>query len=1249
MKVVKEQEHGVVFTSYGVQDGYALTVAVMRFFNLDAPDAALKEQDMWRLAAGALGKDAALDAGMPKQHAEFLVCGKAFPADGRPVPAQEVAVQVGGVEKRLHVFGDRFWEMRGGIGVITDPAPFTAMDITWKRAFGGAEVPENPAGCGIAERPGPDGRKRVPLPNVERPDRLVGAPGDRPPPAGFLPIALDHPHRRKKAGTYDARWQRERWPYFPDDMDWTIFQTALPDQGLTDYFSGGERVVMTHLHPKRPVVESRVPHDPLRAFVWQLDRPWDPETTRTFRELPLRADTLWLFPHLERGILIHHGTVTVADDEAFDVTHLYVATDPADKPAPDIEAHFEKFQKKLDRSVAMDLSQIDAGKQKIREGMKQIVDIPKQLDLKLKQMAGDHPSATPTAATTIADAQAEMDAAITRLGEGADRLAQAREKVGHVVKIDPGVFLRAQDRIRAAKTRLGAAAETIAAGTRKTGALTKKLKDALLTPENINLAKRAGVDLPAQAETVAPEKRTSWAAEARAVTGEAAARLRRSPDAMTALSRLGLRPVGRDMALLGLIDAPLPFEPAQWGMSPDQVPQNAPEAIPPGLVMPRWKGGDIVGIVVRTGDVTDPSSDVVVPGSQLPPVALGLAPKKAVLRVADPLEAALVWQDAGDHVGVIALEGADADSGDEGGKAIADAPQFLVTLYAPDEAARTAEMAPWTAGVAGAEGLPLPEGIPIFETHRKGKDIESWVVSALDRVPTAADHAAWGMAPRADQAGADAAGIAIPAVDAKALAAHTKASVDRIIQPKVGALKDRIARRAAMVKKTLADLGHGDKFVDVDVEKTAPLAGNPLKKMDFSGKFDTMRKTLTETPGLPAATVREHLAALDRLEAQTKGLIAKSAALFEEGMGKIRALKAAGPFDDQSRKLFATVGIDPDDTAPMSREAVIERHREGRPFKGKNLQKLDLSGTSLAGIDLSEALVSRADFSGADLTGARLDKTVAEGTNFSGARLKQATISRSMLNGSVFKKADLTAARAAGNMLVGANFSGARLNGADLSRSLLQDADFTGADLSGAVAAPGYFINADFTGAAVNRATLDRSLFKDATLAGVPMKASHQQKTIYVGGSAVGADLSGSDLHNMRIVQGADFDDADFSGCDLTKASVMDSTLNNADFRASSMERAYMRNARLRGGRLSGVNAKKATFHRVDLDGADLTNADLMEGRLRKSRITGADLRGANCYRTDFFKAVVGKTRFEGANLTKTLLHNRTDLIDDEE
>ncbi len=61
-----------------------------------------------------------------------------------------------------------------------------------------------------------------------------------------------------------------------------------------------------------------------------------------------------------------------------------------------------------------------------------------------------------------------------------------------------------------------------------------------------------------------------------------------------------------------------------------------------------------------------------------------------------------------------------------------------------------------------------------------------------------------------------------------------------------------------------------------------------------------------------------------------------------------------------------------------------------------------------------------------------------------------------------------------------------------------------------------------------------------------------------------------------------------------------------------------------------------------------MRGVDLMKGTLRKSRLTGADLTYANLYAVDLLHVKVGKTKFDGANLDKSLLENRVEFLDDD-
>jgi uncharacterized protein YjbI with pentapeptide repeats len=340
MKVIKPQKLGVLTRAFEDGPQAYLTTTVLALFAFE-PRALLPEVALWKLAADELGKQAILDECLPKPRGEVLLRANAYPAGGAARIACSPRVRLGAIDKSLTVVGDRVWK-RGG--VASDPEPFTAMPITWERAFGGAGFAQNPLGRGFAALRAERGDVH-PLPNVEDPKRLVASPGDRPLPAGFGPYDLTWPQRFAKVGTYDEAWLRERFPGIAKDLDPTFFNAAPDDQQIEGYFRGDEPFALENLHPTRPLLEGALPSIAARVFLTRRH-----EGAEGLREVPMRLDTVWLFPHKERGIVVFRGLTKVVEDDAADVLHLVAACeDLGAEPRP--LAHYEAvLARRLDRT-----------------------------------------------------------------------------------------------------------------------------------------------------------------------------------------------------------------------------------------------------------------------------------------------------------------------------------------------------------------------------------------------------------------------------------------------------------------------------------------------------------------------------------------------------------------------------------------------------------------------------------------------------------------------------------------------------------------------------------------------------------------------------------------------------------------------------------------------------------------------------------------------------------------------------------
>ncbi len=335
MKTLKPQRLGFAYRTFEALRRFYFVPTTFVWFAFDDPKTLLPELGMWEALGDALGA-APPDEGMPKPRGELLLTAKAFAPGAVPAGACVVRARVGTIDKSLAIFGDRFWEV-----VDRPPLPFTEMAIAYDRAFGGDGFALNPLGKG-ARPTRVDGAELHPLPNIEDPRRLLRGPGDRPSPAGFGAIDMTWPQRRSKMGTYDAAWLKDHYPGYAPDIDWSVFNTAPDDQQQPSPFRGDEEFELENLHPTRPRIASRLPGVRARCFAWQRLAEGE-----RLHEVAMHLDTVHLFPHLERGLLIYRGVLEVADDEADDVVRVLIAAEDlgVERPA---EHYLAAAQRRLD-------------------------------------------------------------------------------------------------------------------------------------------------------------------------------------------------------------------------------------------------------------------------------------------------------------------------------------------------------------------------------------------------------------------------------------------------------------------------------------------------------------------------------------------------------------------------------------------------------------------------------------------------------------------------------------------------------------------------------------------------------------------------------------------------------------------------------------------------------------------------------------------------------------------------------------
>ncbi len=191
------------------------------------------------------------------------------------------------------------------------PEPFTEMDLSWGRSFGGIGHIENPIGTG---QKGESSRPPNVLPH-DGSERTVG----------FGPIPASFPLRRKLLHA-DAR-KRLAKPIrdVPLTVDWGYFQAAPADQQLKS-LQGNEWLALDGFCAERPQLRLRLPGGLAVSRIYGFERGGVPN------QVPLTLDTLHIQTDDKRLSMAWRGSFPVNADETVEqlvVAAAYLATTDA--------------------------------------------------------------------------------------------------------------------------------------------------------------------------------------------------------------------------------------------------------------------------------------------------------------------------------------------------------------------------------------------------------------------------------------------------------------------------------------------------------------------------------------------------------------------------------------------------------------------------------------------------------------------------------------------------------------------------------------------------------------------------------------------------------------------------------------------------------------------------------------------------------------------------------------------------------
>lgn len=280
-----------------------------------------------------------------KPRADLLLVGSCHCPDNKPAQTCPVTFQVGNRSKSLVAFGNRY--RKGLLNNISDPESFSELELRYEKSFGGNGYQKNPVGVGYKNKSAEDRSSLWPLPNIEDPKSLIHSSDDEPEPAGFGPLGKMWQDRNAKVGTYEEKWLKERWPWFPQDFDWDHFNAAPPSMQVEGYLNGDENLYLKNLHPVHSEYHSRLPGLRIRCFLNELQPKGQSTEQPVFREVPMNLDTLWVDMDAEKLTLVWRGPTKVLSDELEEIEHLFIVSEKLEEQARSLQYYADQLKEML--------------------------------------------------------------------------------------------------------------------------------------------------------------------------------------------------------------------------------------------------------------------------------------------------------------------------------------------------------------------------------------------------------------------------------------------------------------------------------------------------------------------------------------------------------------------------------------------------------------------------------------------------------------------------------------------------------------------------------------------------------------------------------------------------------------------------------------------------------------------------------------------------------------------------------------
>nr|MBL0709109.1 DUF2169 domain-containing protein [Sulfurimonas sp.] len=1040
------------------------------------------------------------------------------------------------------------------------------------------------------------------LPNIQDPKQLTTDKDEHIKPAGFMPLDINSKENMKKLGTFDEQWKREQWPGFARDMDYSFFNTAPKDQQIDGFFKGGESIELTNMNKEKTQILSHIPQASFRCFVTKTHKDKEDE----FKELELHRDTLWLFPEIQRGIVIFRTTLKISDEIYSDIKYLNIKPIFEDEESKTLEQYYELQKKELDRSVEFDETPFEEMDAKIAEANKEVFDIPRTLKESIERSQGKKPSLRQTSAQKAEQTNTKIASALQRIDKAKVKLQGMKKEFGHLVKIDTSSLDRAKIELLSSKEKLLDAISK--ADELKKDADNIKLED-LAKVEELKLNPKIPDDLKSDMEMdfLKPKVKV-WNDYAFDFLSECVKTVPKEPKVLHDLRHLGLAKRTLSRSWIGYNKEEKTIKPKEWLLDSDED-----IVLPKGLVFSRFEESSLKYLKIQ---------DKLILGSQEIELFLSEGNENFPLFYFkdDDMQAHLCDQEVFDICNTLCCDDI-STIGDSAKDALEKA---SVVFYLQEDG--VIEKLP------NAKKFDCLEYESLFELDQNSIDIRQEMIKNLpqgisDTLPIKRDISAKAIREKSSK-----------------FTDKLKADLKAEAQKSKKEMQDDIDADLLKVNEILAKKG----LEPISMTDDIPSQGVSLIDKTRAD-FDKAIAALEKQNAKPNIDIKDKIIELKEAKKEMLELVTKSEIMYKEGMEKLAVAKekAQDPIPKWAKEMMIKAGIDPKNphADSLTREDVIKLHDDGKSLAGKNLSNLDLSGLDLSSIDLSQANLKETNLKATNLSGANLKQTICTKTDFSDAKLvgvdaNMTLFKESILDGTILDEMLANMAIFDKVIFKDVRCKDAKLDGVSFKECNLLNTMFEECELPNTI-----FLKTSITKTSFCGSMMDKVLFNESSIDECEFTSLDAKAMLFSKTKVTSSDFSHSQLYNLRILLESSFSDCKFIGSNMEKSTINKAILDGCDFQKSQFSNSLIKKSQLSKCDFRAVEAKKSRFEYASFEQSTFAGINLISGSLRRMELKMCDFSYANLYSAEVYKMKVFEVNFKGANLKRSNLEGRVDLI----